>query len=58
MPNLNIAIDEDLLRAIRVKAASEDMSRRDWVLKRLEDALLSPGRDSLPVEGASRAAID
>ena len=41
MPNLNIPVDEDLLRAIRVKAASEDMTRRDLVVECLENALLT-----------------
>ena len=40
MPNLNIPVNQDLLRAIRVKAASEDKSRREWILERLEDAVM------------------
>jgi plasmid stability protein len=41
MPNLNIPVSDELLRAIRVKAAAEDLSRRDWVKKQLRDALLA-----------------
>lgn len=41
MPNLNIPVDEELLRAIRVRAASEDKSRRDLIVEYLENALLT-----------------
>ena len=48
MPNLNIEIDQDLLRAIRVKAASEDMTRRDWIVERLENAVTEePNKDQI-----------
>jgi len=41
MPNLNIPVGEELMRAIRVKAAAENLTRRDWVVKRLVVALIS-----------------
>jgi len=40
MPNLNIPVDEQLLKAIRVRAAAEDLSRRDWVVRRLIAAVI------------------
>lgn len=36
MPNLNIEISEELLRAIRVKCAQEGVFQKDWVVQVLE----------------------
>lgn len=47
MPNINIAIDEGLLRRIRVKAAAEDMTRRALILQGLERAVMDyPEKES------------
>jgi predicted transcriptional regulator len=35
MPNLNIRLDDELMRRIRVKAALSDKTRRDWVIDSL-----------------------
>ena len=50
MPNLNIPVDEQLLRAIRVRAAAEDVSRRDWIVRRLIDAVIGEQKTQSAIE--------
>jgi hypothetical protein len=39
MPNLNIPIDDELMREIRVRAAQSNMTRRGWLIKSLTDVV-------------------
>ena len=42
MPNLNIEIASELMRGIRIKAATEDKTRKDWLIEILEQAVQAP----------------
>lgn len=49
MPNLNIPIDDELMREIRVRAAQSNMTRRGWLIKSLTDVVGSaddPGSET------------
>jgi hypothetical protein len=55
MPNINVEITDELLKAIRIKCAEENVAQKDWVPRVLADAL---GLDSAGVgtAGAGDAA--
>jgi hypothetical protein len=43
MPNLNVEISEELLKAIRVKCAEEGLAQKDWVPEALRKAAVRNG---------------
>jgi hypothetical protein len=54
MPNLNIEIDAELLREIRIKAAQSDLTRREWVLQELTKSTSEPAPEPVSCERAHR----
>ena len=39
MPNINVEVKEETLKAVRVQAAFEGVSQREWIEKTLESAV-------------------
>ena len=39
VPNLNVEISDELLKAIRIRCAEQDVSQKDWVPRALAAAL-------------------
>jgi len=39
MPNINVEVKEETLKAVRIQAAVQGVSQREWVEKTLESAV-------------------
>jgi len=39
MPNINVEVKEETLKAVRIQAAVQGVSQREWVERTLESAL-------------------
>jgi|HubBroStandDraft_2_1064218.scaffolds.fasta_scaffold122871_3 hypothetical protein len=53
MPNLNIPIDEDLLREVNLAAVRRDMHQKDFVLQVLREFVIyetTKPKDAVPVQ--------
>jgi hypothetical protein len=65
MPTLNFVVSDELLRAIRIRCAEEDVAQKDWVPRVLAEVLASPrpasaagGGDASGVPSQKRTAQD
>jgi hypothetical protein len=65
VPFLNLEISDELLRAIRIRCAEEDVPQKDWVPRVLAEVLACPrpssaagGGDASGVPSQKRTAQD
>ena len=50
MPNINVEVKEETLKAVRIQAAVQGVSQREWVEKTLESAVNEDVRELLQQE--------
>lgn len=57
VPNLNIEVSDELLKAIRIRCAEENVAQKDWVPRVLVEALRRSGAEAGAAGGGDAAGV-